>query len=148
MSHEKKYDLPYCFWGVVANVVDENPYGESKVIRHGVKYFRANQHVYCFPPGWGDGFERLYVLGRRRGRHGLICVIMPASQLKNFRAEKIYSPPVIKKILEASRAGKLSYMAPWYMRNVDRREVEWLAAVLNEKGANSTCSHPAPHQTA
>lgn len=26
MSHEKKYDLPYCFWGVVANVVDENPY--------------------------------------------------------------------------------------------------------------------------
>lgn len=148
MSHEKKHDLPHCLWGVAANVVDENPYGESKVIRHGVKYFRANQHVYCFPPGWGDGFERLYVLGRRRGRHGLICVIMPASQLKNFRAEKIYSPPVIKKILEASRAGKLSYIAPWYMRNVDRREVEWLAAVLNEKDANSTCSHPAPHQTA
>lgn len=29
MSHEKKHDLPYCLWGVAANVVDENPYGEK-----------------------------------------------------------------------------------------------------------------------
>lgn len=26
MLHEKKHDLPYCLWGVVANVVDENLY--------------------------------------------------------------------------------------------------------------------------
>lgn len=29
MLHEKKYDLPYCLWGVAANVIDENLYGEK-----------------------------------------------------------------------------------------------------------------------
>ena len=148
MSNDKR--LPRCLWGVAANVIDENVYGENKVVRHGTKYFRANQRVYCFPANWSDGGERLYVVGRRRGNHGLICVIMPVEQLENFRVKKIYSPLAIRKILELDSLGN-RHPDCWYLKSADRREAEDFAAFLSmrerqTKKARALLPAPAPHQ--
>ena len=95
---------PRWIWGVAANVVDENIFGEERRIRHGTKYFRANQRVWCLPARWDGGrWERFHVIGRRRGKHGLVRVIMSSEQLRNPRVKRIYSPAVIAKIYEADR---------------------------------------------
>jgi hypothetical protein len=80
-----------CF-SVVANVAAE-------VFGHGgpsagTKHFSAGTKVYCERPQWGDGGERLWVVGRHRGSSRLIRIIMPANRLVNWRVQGVYSVAV------------------------------------------------------
>ena len=138
-------DEPW-IWGVAANVVDENLFGEDRHLRHGTKYFRPNQRVWCFPAFWDRGwFHRFYVIGRRRGRHGLICVAMPAEQLRNPRVKRIYSQAVIRKAHESyDRPGCIMYGVPSNSPSDRREAAEFIALIkreererLKEKGAQA-----------
>lgn len=52
-------------WCLVANVVEELPCGSgSTQKRRGTKHFLPGAKVHCYPVLWGDGYERIKVIGR------------------------------------------------------------------------------------
>ncbi len=86
-------------WCLVANIVDERPYGpEGKETRRGTKHFAAGAKIYCFPFQWGDGYERIRVIGRHRGSRRFVTMIIKSDWLTNWRAQRVYSPAVIKQL--------------------------------------------------
>lgn len=87
-------------WCVVANVINEHPFGEDREIKRGTKHFPAGAKVYCFPALWGDGYEQIKVVGHHRGSHKLITLIMPSKFLENWRVKMVYSPQIIKRLQE------------------------------------------------
>ena len=46
-------------WCLVGNAVEEREYGVNKEWKSGTKHFRAGAKLYCFPPLWGDGYEKI-----------------------------------------------------------------------------------------
>ena len=86
-------------WCLVANVVRERPYGPGgKAIRRGNKHFAPGAKVYCYPAQWGDGYERIQVLGRHRATHRYVKMIVSEKWLTNWRAQLAYSPHVIREL--------------------------------------------------
>ena len=81
-------DTEEFIWCVVANVA----------IAQGTKHFASGAKVYCYPPVWGDGYERVKVIGQHRGSSWLVELVMPSKQLTNWRVKAVYSPPVISKM--------------------------------------------------
>jgi hypothetical protein len=83
-------------WCVVANVVAERPYGEGGTeTRRGTKHFAPGAKLYCLPPLWGDGYEKINVVGRHRGSHRYVTMVVRSRWLTNWRAALVYSPHVI-----------------------------------------------------
>ncbi len=83
-------------WWVVANVVDERPYGEGgRETRRGTKHFSPGTKVYCFPPLWGDGYEKVQVVGRHRGSRRYVTMIVASRWLTSWRVQLVYSPAAI-----------------------------------------------------
>jgi len=76
-------------WCVVGNIVAE-----------GTKHFVPGAKVYCIAPLWGDGGERLNVVGYHRGSHGrdLVRVIMPSAKIEKLRAKEVFDPRVLAKL--------------------------------------------------
>jgi hypothetical protein len=91
--------LPY-IWCLIGNVVEERFYGESKEIRRGTKKFSSNTKVYCFPPLWGDGYDQITVIGRPWFSQQYIQTIMGSKHITSWRIQKVYTPYIIKKMLE------------------------------------------------
>ena len=85
-------------WCIVANVVAEHPVGEDKEIRKGTKHFSAGTKVYCYPPLWGDGYEKVKIIGRHRGSRDLVEMVMPSKWLTNWRVKMVYSPFVLTRM--------------------------------------------------
>ena len=83
-------------WCPVANVADTRPYGEGgKETRRGTKHFPPGAKVYCFPALWADAYESVKVVGRHRGSHRYVTMIVESRWLINRRADLVYSPHVI-----------------------------------------------------
>lgn len=85
-------------WCVVANVVDEHPYGEDQEIQRGTKHFAPGTKVYCFPALWGDGYEKIRVIGRHRGSKRFVTMVMASKWLTNWRVKLVYSPHIVSKM--------------------------------------------------
>jgi len=85
-------------WCVVANVVNEHAVGERNEIRRGTKHFRPGAKVYCYPPLWGDGYEKVKVIGHHRGSNKLVTMVMPSKRLENWRVKMVYSPSIIERM--------------------------------------------------
>lgn len=85
-------------WCLVANVAEETEYGEDKQIKSGIKHFPAGAKMYCFPPLWGDGYQRIKVIGRHRGSHRYATMIVERKHLTNWRAKLVYSPFVREQL--------------------------------------------------
>lgn len=63
------------------------------------KNFLQGTKVYCFPPQWGDGYERVMVIGRHRVSKRFIQIILPSRKIKNWRIKQVYSPNILKQIM-------------------------------------------------
>ena len=87
-------------WCLVGNVVDKHSYGENKEIKIGIKQFSPKTKVYCFPPLWSDGFERIKVIGRPRKTSRFITVIIESKYVTNWRIQAVYSPHIIRTMIE------------------------------------------------
>jgi len=87
-------------WCLVANIAEETEFGEDKQIKRGVKHFPGGAKVYCYPALWGDGYERVKVIGRHRGSHKYVTMIVPSKHLTNARAKLVYSPYIVKRLKE------------------------------------------------
>ncbi|TDD92630.1 hypothetical protein [Actinomadura rubrisoli] len=87
-------------WGVAANVVQERLAGPDLEVRRGLKHFAGGAKVWISLPFSGDGGERLYVVGRHRGSHRYIRIIIQSCHLEHARAKAVYSPAVHRLLAE------------------------------------------------
>lgn len=88
-------------WCVAANAAFDRPYGPAGAERRrGTKHFAPGAKVYVFHFYWGMGGERVTVVGRHRRSKRYITLVMPAAHLANWRAELVYSPHVVRQVLE------------------------------------------------
>ncbi|MCC7206446.1 MAG: ankyrin repeat domain-containing protein [Anaerolineae bacterium] len=83
-------------WCVVANVAAEQRVGVHAEPSLGTKHFSPNTKVYCFPPQWGDGYEKIKVLGRHRGSHRLVTMVIHEKRLVNWRVQRVFHPFVVQ----------------------------------------------------
>jgi hypothetical protein len=69
---------------------------DTDVKRPGTRHFVPGAKVWVLPILWGDGGEKRYVVGTRRGTggQGLIRLVMNSNYLVNFRVKPVYSPAV------------------------------------------------------
>jgi len=97
MKSEKPNPEP--IWCIVANVIHERWYGEGgKEMCKGTKHFAPGAKVYCSRALWGDGYEKVQVIGRHRGSHRFVKMIVSSKYLTNWRVELVYSPHVIREL--------------------------------------------------
>src|SRR4051794_15360864 len=87
-------------WCLVGNIVEEHEFGESKEIRRGSKHFTPGTKVYCLPPQWGDGYEKVVAVGIARGSRRWITVVLPSRLITNWRAKAVYKPAVRRRLGE------------------------------------------------
>lgn len=85
----------YC---LVGNIVEERYNNSEQKAYKGTKHFSPGTKVYCFPPQWGDGYEKIKVIGRRRHSHRLIPVIIASKYVTNWRVKAVYKPFIIKQM--------------------------------------------------
>jgi hypothetical protein len=86
-------------WCPVANMVRERPYGPGgKEIRRGSRHFAPGAKLYCYPALWGDGYERIQVVGRHWASHRYVKMIVNEKWLTNWRVQLVYSPHVIHEL--------------------------------------------------
>ena len=91
MSENKNKDKEPV-WCLVANVVEERHYGPGgNETRRGTKHFAPGAKIYCFPVLWGDGYEKIDVVGRHRGSHRFVRMVISSEWLTNWRAQLVYS---------------------------------------------------------
>jgi hypothetical protein len=88
-------------WCPVANVArDPHPEGPDDELRLGLKHFAPGAKLYCYPQRWGDGGERIRVLGRHRNGTRLVDIVIANRLLTNWRVQKVYNPHVVKSMRE------------------------------------------------
>ncbi len=86
-------------WCLVTNMIQERPYGPGgRKIRRGSKHFAPGAKLYCYRALWGDGYERIQVLGRHRAPHRYVKMIVSEKWLTNWRVRLIYSPHLIREL--------------------------------------------------
>jgi hypothetical protein len=93
---QKPIDNTKFIWCLIGNIINEHNYGTEKEVKHGTKHFSPNTKVYCFPTLWGDGYEKIKVIGRHRKTNKNVCIITPSKLIKNWRLQKVYRPYVLK----------------------------------------------------
>lgn len=96
-SYEETSDFIWC---LVGNAVEEREYGEEKEIKSGTKHFRPGAKLYCFPPLWGDGYEKIKVIGLPRKSKRRITVVMKSDLINNWRKQKVYDQFIIDTMIE------------------------------------------------
>lgn len=113
-------------WALVANIKKApHPYGPEHELRYGTKNFLAGAKVYCGRSMWGDGYDRIAVIGAQRQSHGrkYRSVIMKRCMVENFRIQKVYKKSVLQVMED-------SYYSWWGNTDKDRYEIlgylEWL----------------------
>lgn len=87
-------------WTVVANIVEERPYGPNgKEIKIGTKYFKPGAKVYIID--WHPGTcESIIVIGMVRKSKKFIRITIKITGVENLRIKMAYNPTVIEKIQE------------------------------------------------
>ena len=68
-------------WGLLGNIVNEHEHGEEREIKFGTKHFSCGTKVFIAPAQWGDGYEKIIVIGLPRHGRRYIEIIM---QSKDF----------------------------------------------------------------
>lgn len=88
-------------WCLVGNIVEKHPYGEEHEIRYGSKHFSGGTKVYIAPAQWGDGMEKIVVLGLSRHSQNFVEVVISSKLVENFRLGKAYQPILLKRMDES-----------------------------------------------
>jgi hypothetical protein len=47
---------------------------------------------------WGDGYEKIKVIGRHRGSKRFATMVMPSKWLTNWRVKMVYSPHIVSQM--------------------------------------------------
>lgn len=86
-------------WCLVGNILAEGKYLDrgNATVFSGTKHFKPKTKVYCSPFIWGDGYERIRVIGRASDNNKFISLIMVSKYITNWRRQKVYTPYVLRK---------------------------------------------------
>ncbi len=88
---------------LVGNIVAERPFGEGGVeTREGTKHFSPGTKVYAYPAQWGDGYEKILVIGKHRGSTKFVSMVIRSTWVTNWRAKVVYHPEVLRRLRERS----------------------------------------------
>lgn len=87
-------------WCVVANV---KPEAYGRATSAGTRHFAAGAKLWCLPVSWGDGYERVRVVGRHRGSKLHVLMVVPSARLTNWRAKVAYHPEVVRLLEQHGR---------------------------------------------
>jgi hypothetical protein len=98
-------------------------------IRHGTKHFAPGTKVYCFRPLWGDGYEKILVVGLGRRSRRYIAVVVSWTALTNWRAQLVYSPAVQRRMFQAVLERR------WYRTLTDAQVREYAAGMIGDGSA-------------
>jgi hypothetical protein len=102
-------------------VVDERPHGPGgQERRSGTIHLAPGAKVYCFPPLWGD--SNIKVVGRHRGSHRYVTMVIRSAWIRNWRSELVYSPTLIDLLSES-----------WNGTEDSRKLVEGIASQMNAR---------------
>jgi len=113
-------------WCLVGNIVETREYGENKETRYGIKGFSGGTKVYVAPAQWGDGYERVVVLGKPRHKFGLAEMVIPFKHINNFRLKKIFAPDVLERMNDSKHSW-------WENRDADRECIEGILTWANDE---------------
>ena len=95
----KRSKYPESQWCLIGNIVKEHsagPGGADQV--EGTKHFKPGAKVHCLAPQWGDGYEKIKVVGRHRKSNRYVTMVIRSSWVTNWRAKVIYSPTVLHRL--------------------------------------------------
>jgi hypothetical protein len=121
---------PSC-WCLVGNIVAESRHGDGgKVIQTGTKHFSPGTKVYCLPAQWGDGYEKIVVIGRHRGSKRFVRMVIRADWVTNWRAKVVYEPVVVRLIEGTSESCKKGWDS--------KKQVEEFVAELKARECKET----------
>ena len=98
LEQKKTYKWRWC---LVGNIIGEHRYGENGESKFGTKSFSTGTKVYIAPLQWGDGWERVIVIGKARHGHRYVEIIIASKYIKNFRLKKVFDPKILKKMDES-----------------------------------------------
>lgn len=86
-------------WCLVGNILSEGLYsdGNNEVEFKGTRLFKPGTKVYCSTFIWGDGYERIRVLGMAGDNNKLISLIMESKYITNWRRQKVYTPYILRR---------------------------------------------------
>ncbi len=91
-------------WYVVANVKRATMVGpEGGKPESGLRHFSPGTKVYIGATMWGDGGERVTVLGRHRGGAKLVEMVIQSRHLENFRPKDDFHPHVCRELTAMDR---------------------------------------------
>ncbi len=128
LKARKNRDVEF-IWCLVGNIVGDHPVGESKEIKRGTKHFSSGTKVYCFPPQWGDGYEKIYVIGRPRQSSRFIKVVISSNLVTNWRIQQVFKPRIKKEMIKNNG---------WDETDESRERVlELLNSILKNRGEHS-----------
>lgn len=85
-------------WCLVGNIVEQHEYGEQHEIKCGTKQFSPGAKVYLAPTQWGDGYEKIVVIGLPRHGGKYIEIITSSKYIENLRIQKVFKPAVLKRM--------------------------------------------------
>lgn len=105
---------------MAGNIVEEHEFGESHEIRRGTKHFAPHAKVYCSYAFMGREVQLWKATGKPRKGSRLITVIIDSRLVENLRAEIVYSPSKIDKLLRDGNYFKSKEEAQNYADSVNR----------------------------
>jgi hypothetical protein len=111
-------------WCLVGNISDKVEHGEAHEIKNGTKHFSPGTKVYCYPPLWGDGYEKIKVIGRHRKSKRLITIVMRSNSIEKWRVKKVFAPIIISEM--RNNRG-------WANTERDRADIEKIIEGLNHR---------------
>ncbi len=85
-------------WCLVGNIVETHEYGEDHEMKTGSKHFAPGAKVFMAPVRWGDGYERISVIGKPRKKQNYVEVIMRSELIENLRMQRVYKPAVLRRM--------------------------------------------------
>ena len=98
MNDERK-PIPEPVWCISANIVQERPYGPGGLeTRRGTKHFAPGAKVYCVLFFWSGLLTSVDIVGRHRGLHRYVRMMVKHDWLTNLKVDLVYSPYVISQL--------------------------------------------------
>ena len=98
-------------WCLIGNIIEESPCGEGgSETRQGTKHFSPGTKVYCMPAQWGDGYDRITVIGRHRKSKRFVIMVISSTWVTNWRAKVVYHPAAIEQLATLEKQqGRLNW---------------------------------------
>lgn len=116
-------NIPFIYC-LVGNIVEEQFDNNLGKVVLGTKHFSPGTKVYCYPPTWGDGYEKIKVIARHRKSQRMITIVMPADRVTNWKLKTVYNPFVIKEM--TANFG-------WTDKETDKKQINEMLQWLTKK---------------